>query len=805
MSQERIVLGLDIGIGSVGWGLVKLTEEAYPDEKADGSIETRHKIVGGEIIGTGVRTFQLPQDRQKKSLALHRGTKRRSRWTIRRKARRLKRLIQLGKEFELIPKDFDRDQALKPKPGDKENTWDIWYLRNEALERKLEDIELLRILYHIAKHRGFYFHTKAEELEEGDSKSEEGKAKAGLRDMKRLLQESGYQTIGQMFWKTFNQRNTEEAKRRKRNAKDQYGKSVKRLWLKDEIATIFQTQRKLGNVKAKEELARRYIEDILMKEELIDDAKLQKMMSRCEFEKDESGKGKLCAPKESYTAERFTLFNRINTLELYDTQKRNGRLPLKELQRGEIEALAYKNVKVTFSQIRKELKLEDQVHLRFNICSYKENDPEHNKKLFCEVKEGTLQFDERHKVKIVDIETGEVKTFDEEIRKIFNSKKLWPKAKKIYVYYSDIRKQLNLSEGFRFADLKGYTKTEKELGSEEKYIKQFEKETFVELKGHHKIKKAMEESGDGHWDSIRSETFKLDVIAEALTYCKSDKTRTEYLRQHGIDHEAIISAVLTINMKQLANHSKEAMRNLLVHMEKGKLFHEAKEECGYGKTEYDKQAILKPYSGFFDKNPVVARVISQTRKLVNAIVRKYGETYPIDQIHVEVATELANSEKRKNEIVWGRNRYKEAKDTARERCREFGFNPEEGQNLLMFRLAEEQRYRCPYTQKAIVLRDTGAENEVNIRDCEIDHIIPMSRSFNDKLTNKVLCIQKANQEKRDRIPFEWFEARYGKESQQWREFENRVKKLYMPYPKRVNLLRKSWSEDDKKKFKQGSQ
>ena len=35
------------------------------------------------------------------------------------------------------------------------------------------------------------------------------------------------------------------------------------------------------------------------------------------------------------------------------------------------------------------------------------------------------------------------------------------------------------------------------------------------------------------------------------------------------------------------------------------LFNEAKEECGYGRREYDKQRLLQPYSGVFENNPVV--------------------------------------------------------------------------------------------------------------------------------------------------------------------------------------------------------
>ena len=143
MINQKIILGLDIGIGSVGWGLIQLTEEKYLDKKTDGTVHEKYKICDGKIIDTGVRTFQVPQDRQKKSLALKRGLARRSRKTIRRKARRLKRLIRLAREFDLITDEFNYDNVLKPKKGDKEKRWDIWFIRKEALERKLSDQEFL--------------------------------------------------------------------------------------------------------------------------------------------------------------------------------------------------------------------------------------------------------------------------------------------------------------------------------------------------------------------------------------------------------------------------------------------------------------------------------------------------------------------------------------------------------------------------------------------------------------------------------------------------------------------------------------
>lgn len=798
--MQRVVLGLDIGVSSIGWSVVKLIEEKYSVENSDGDVSEKYKISDGSVLHCGVRTFQIPQDRQQKSLAVKRGDARRGRRRIKRKVRRLDRLMSIGREYGLIGNGFDRSEILKPKPGSKENNWDIWWVRKEALERKLTDTELFRVLYHIAKHRGFYFHSKAEESEKSDDK-EAGQVKAGLSLVRGQLEKDGWVTVGQMFWEKYSGLKDKDGKglrlqKRKHNKKDNYQQSIHRLFLKEEIEKIFEVQQSKGNSKANPELLKRYIDEVLMSEKGIDDNKLQKMMKHCDFT------GEICAPKESYSAERFSLLNRLNTLELLDVSNKNKAAVLEEKQREKIIALAYKNAKVTFTQIRKELKLEDAFNLQFNLCSYREKNPEYSKKFACPVFNGQLQFSEMKPINKVNIRTGEIFSLDKEIRKIFESKKLWSKAKQLEVYYSDIRKQLQMSEDFRFLELSGYTKSVDELGSEGKYIKQFETDTFYKLDGYHKIKNVITANcGEEKFKQLAEDTSRLDVVSEALTYCKSDETRSQYLRENGINDENIINAVLVLNMSEVGNFSIKALINLLKYMEAGDLYHDAKVKCGYGNPVYDKQSRLEPYEGFFEKNPVVSRVISQVRKVVNAIVRKYGSEYAIDQINIEVGTDLASSKKRKDEIAKGQQRYREDKEAARARCIEFGLDPDSGQTLLMFRLAEEQNHRCPYTNTAISFSKTGAANEVYVLDCEIDHVIPMSRSFNDSLNNKVLCVQKANQDKRDRIPYEWFTERYEEDSQQWHEFEKRVKKFYsMPYTKRVNLLRKSWTDKDKENF-----
>lgn len=57
--------------------------------------------------------------------------------------------------------------------------------------------------------------------------------------------------------------------------------------------------------------------------------------------------------------------------------------------------------------------------------------------------------------------------------------------------------------------------------------------------------------------------------------------------------------------------------------------------------------IFNEEIGDIPRNPVVLRVINQTRKVVNAIVKKYGSP---KSVHIELARDLAKSRAERNEI-----------------------------------------------------------------------------------------------------------------------------------------------------------
>ena len=85
---------------------------------------------------------------------------------------------------------------------------------------------------------------------------------------------------------------------------------------------------------------------------------------------------------------------------------------------------------------------------------------------------------------------------------------------------------------------------------------------------------------------------------------------------------------------------------------------------------------------------------------------------------------------------------------------------------MRYELWKEQRGECLYTGEPIRPDwiDAG-DNRV-----QIDHILPWSRFGDDSFMNKTLCLASANQRKKGRTPFEWFEA----EGLDWASYSARV-------------------------------
>lgn len=148
-------------------------------------------------------------------------------------------------------------------------------------------------------------------------------------------------------------------------------------------------------------------------------------------------------------------------------------------------------------------------------------------------------------------------------------------------------------------------------------------------------------------------------------------------------------------------------------------------------------------------NPTVHIGLNQLRRLVNSVIETFGKP---DQIVVELARELKQSEDQKRETIKRiRDNTADAKRRS-EQLAEIG-EQDNGRNRMLLRLWEALGPAngprcCPYTCETISV------SMVFDGSCEVDHILPYSRSLDDGFANRTLCLREANRQKGDQSPWE---------------------------------------------------
>ena len=224
--------------------------------------------------------------------------------------------------------------------------------------------------------------------------------------------------------------------------------------------------------------------------------------------------------------------------------------------------------------------------------------------------------------------------------------------------------------------------------------------------------------------------------------------------------------------------SEKAIRKILPHLVKGRIYSEAVTDAGYSHhSDFRSSAALDrlPYYGKVLErdavgadptkdphkdgeearygrfpNPTVHIGLNQLRRVVNRLIDVYGKP---EVIAVELARDLKSN---RDQL----RRYQQEQRNGRERNQRFTEMLEKsGQNpspdmFRKLRLWEEQKQGavcvCPYTG------DTLSFAKVTSSQTEVDHILPFSKTLDDSMANKVVCIAAANRDKGDRSPYEAF-------------------------------------------------
>ena len=321
-------LGLDIGTTSVGAAILNIDHYGEPNR----------------VIDMHVRTFEAAENpNDGSSLAAPRREARGARRRNRRHKHRLDRIKALIQSEGIYTKE--KLDSLYHAKGN--ILMDIYQIRYESLERKLNNEELTRLLIHFAQRRGFKSNRKNEK-----KGSDEGKLLAATADNEKYLKEKGYRTVGEMLWKD------ERFAENKRNKGGDYSNTFLRSQLKEEIGIIFEKQKAFGSLYVTDAFSEKYLE-ILFSQRAFEEGpgeespyagnQIEKMVGKCTFEKEEKR-----ASKATYTFELFNLWQKINSIGiLQDGVKRR----LTDDERNKLFALCHKTEKIDYKRIRKELEM----------------------------------------------------------------------------------------------------------------------------------------------------------------------------------------------------------------------------------------------------------------------------------------------------------------------------------------------------------------------------------------------------------------------------------------------------------------
>ncbi|MBU5317781.1 type II CRISPR RNA-guided endonuclease Cas9 [Clostridium bornimense] len=351
------------------------------------------------------------------------------------------------------------------------------------------------------------------------------------------------------------------------------------------------------------------------------------------------------------------------------------------------------------------------------------------------------------------------------------------------IKYSTLRKLLGLTEDDYFSTLT--------YNLEGDRVKT-ENTKFISLKGYHEIKKAIEHGiSKEYWQEIKDDRKLLNNIAYVLTLGKTDEEIKKQLLKRNVD-ERIIEAVEDISFSKFNNLSIEALEKILPFLKEGYQYSEACEKAGYDfKAIYkgEKQHKLPVIKIDEIVNPVVNRALAQTRKVINAVIDRYGS--PI-RINIELARELAKNFKDRKIIEKEQKENRNNIDKIRKEIFDIMDREPTGSEVLKYRLWQEQRGECAYSQRQISITDLFTSGY-----CEIDHIIPFSKSFDDSLANKVLVLTVENQRKGNRTPYEYLNLN----EDRWHSFEVWVQGSNLKNRKKQNLLKKSFSDEEEKEWK----
>lgn len=721
--EKNYILGLDIGISSVGWGLLELDANNNPYK----------------IIDVGSRIF-TPGEVEKTgdSRAKERREKRGARRISRRREFRLDRVRNLLYENGYLKGNINSN-IVSEKNEElsiifdnminnyyKEKNSNPYKLKVEALDRKLTNEELSIILVHYAKKRGYK--SNREEASDNDS----GKVLSAIKENEKIMNENNYRTISEMYIKD------EKFKNKIKNSPGDYKISVTNEMYLKEINMVLNSQIKFGLIT--DDFKNQYLEIYNSRRSYAKGPGgnspyggdlIERMTGKCNFD------GKPRAPKRAPSSELYVSLTKLVNLKYKKEDNEYTRLTNEEIK--EIIEKAKDKKIITYKDLAKEL-------------------------------DGNIEF-----------------------KDLSLSKKEYGKV------IEELKKKLNISKE-ESINISNLNSNDRELFNT-LYNEKLLSKTLIELKGYHALKDSIIKAySNDIWKKFKD---NIELLDELALYCTNYKINEDILNKikesENIENifEDIHFIELLPNFKDHLMLSTDLIKKLIPLMLEGNTCDKAMNILGYNHSDIngdkEKKDLLVPiYVDDTITNQRVIRSLTQTRKVINSIIKKYGMP---KIINIETARELAKSRKERNEIAKNNVEKQTENEKIKNQLVELGLfvstDKISSTDLLKYKLWKEQNEFCGYSMKKISIEDLFGNNIV-----QIDHILPYSRTYNDNYLNKTLVYTKENQEKGNRTPYEWF----GK-TQKWDEYEAYINNLTISQKKKDNYLLKKLDFDTEREMR----
>ncbi|KAA0212967.1 MAG: type II CRISPR RNA-guided endonuclease Cas9 [Cyanobacteria bacterium CYA] len=618
-----LVLGLDIGVASVGWAVVRL-----PTGDSSGSV----LALGSHLFEPG--TAGTDADRQRGADEPRNTARRTARLTRRqiwRRARRKRKLLLLLQEHDLLPRstpalrtpaEIDQylksvDAALRPKWAKTHEDQQRWpyLIRAAAATEPVERHELGRAIYHLAQRRGFLSNRRADAGRRDEDQSE---MKREIGELADRIAAHDPPTLGALLGSLDPD---QERLRARWTSRAMYVDEFNAIWL-----------RQAADHGLSEEAREEVFEAVFWQRPL----KSQKnLVGRCSLEP-----GERRAPLAHRRAQRFRVLQAVNNL----TVAAEGELPrpLTDEERATLLDALCRKGDHTWAAARRACGLGRAAH--FNLEDG--GDPK--------------LIGHRTDAKLIDV-----------------------------------------------------------FGPAFDRLSEDDRDRVVEDLRSFRLPEALERRGRSRW---------------------------------GLSNEQAIAFAGIELEEAYASLSLKAMRRLLPAMERGVPYATARRELypeSFASSE--PHDLLPPVAASMPelRNPAVARALTEVRKVVNEVVRRYGTP---DQVRIELARDVKNPRSLRERLSrQNRERQRERDDAKARILKEMGYQNPSRDDVDRVLLADECGWRCPYTDRQIEWSTLlGPQSQF-----DVEHIWPRSRSLDDSFVNKTLCYHEENRaRKRGRTPFE---------------------------------------------------